>query len=123
MGLNTHDLMGEQERERRERLETEKRTISFAGNPLDARAAAFARSLIDLADDKMSDGEWLTRSRRRFSLAEQAIRKKSRSGQGGGQGGGGRRSARTTEEIRSAMGFLCEISRAASSRRSTGSGT
>ena len=106
LGLDPDDLMGEQERERerREQLEAEKRTIRFAGTPLDTRAEAFARSLIDLADDRMADGEWLTRSRRRFSLAEQAIREKSRSGKGGGR----RRSARTTEEMRSAMGFASE---------------
>lgn len=110
LSLDPNDLMGEQERERerREQLEAEKRTISFAGTPLDTRAEAFARSLIDLADDRMSDGEWLTRSRRRFSLEEQAIRERSQSGQGSGKGGGRRRSARTTEEMRSAMGFASE---------------
>ncbi len=109
LGLDPDDLDGEleRERERQERKEAEKRTISFAGTPLDTRRENFARSLVDLADVGMTDGDWLTRSRRRFSLAEQAARKSPKAGSGG-KGGGRRRSTRVTEEVRSAMGFASE---------------
>ncbi len=109
LGLDPDDLNGEldRERERQERKEAEKRTIRFANTPLDTRKENFARSLVDLADARMSDRDWLTRSRRRFSLAEQAARESRKAG-GGGKGGGRRRSTRVTEEVRSAMGFASE---------------
>lgn len=109
LGLDPDDLDGERERERerQERKEAEKRTISFAEIQLDTRRDDFARSLVDIADDRMSDGDWLTRSRRRFSLAEQVERERRGAG-GTGKGGGRRRSTRVTEEVRSAMGFASE---------------
>ncbi|WP_370285845.1 sacsin N-terminal ATP-binding-like domain-containing protein [Pseudooceanicola nanhaiensis] len=108
LGLDPDDLDGQldRNRERRERMEAEKRPISFAGTSLDTRKENFAKMLADLADGSMSDGDWLTRSRRRFTLAEQAARDRHLAG--GGKGGGRRRSTRVTEEIRSAMGFASE---------------
>jgi anti-sigma regulatory factor (Ser/Thr protein kinase) len=109
LGLDPDDLDGEldRERQRRERKEAEKRTISFADTLLDTRKGNFAAALVDLADMHMSDGDWLTRSRRRFSLAEQAANGGHKTG-GGSNGGGRPRSTRVTEEVRSAMGFASE---------------
>ena len=109
LGLDPEDITGKLdfERKQQELKEAVKRTIKFAGIPLDTRDEDFARSLVDLADTRMCDGDWLTRSRRRFTLAEQASRD-ARKPRGGGKGGGRRRSLRATEEVRSAMGFASE---------------
>jgi hypothetical protein len=109
LGLDPDDLDGALDRKRalQERKEAEKRTISFADTPLDTRKENFARSLVVLADAQMSDGGWLTRSRRRFSLTEQASRKAREAG-GGAKGAGRRRALRVSEEVRSAMGFAGE---------------
>ena len=55
----------------------------------------------------MSNGDWLTRSRRRFSMAEQTAHEGRKAGSGG-KSGGRRRLTRATEEVRSAMGFASE---------------
>lgn len=109
LGLDPDDLDGatERERQRLEKREAEKRTIKFAGVPLDTRNQDFTKALVDLAQDQMSDGDWLTRSRRRISLKEQAMRS-ARTKSGKGAGGGPRQSARVSEEVRSAMGFASE---------------
>src|SRR3546814_18252478 len=88
LGLDPNDLDGERERERerRARKEAEKRTINFANTPLDTRREDFERSLVAIADDRMSDGDWLTRSRPRFSLSEQHASAPRKNG--GGKGGG-----------------------------------
>ena len=107
--LNPDDLEGQRDRERRrqERQETEKRSISFAGTSLDTRRENFAKSLVDLANGCMSDSDWLSRSRRRFTLAEQAEGDRRRAA-GGGKKGGRRRTTRVTEDVRSAMGLASE---------------
>jgi len=109
LGLNPDDLNGELEREieRQQRKEAEKRTINFAGTPMDTRKENFARSLLELANGYMTNGDWLTRSRRRFSLTVQAANEGRKSGSGG-KGGGRRRQKRATEEVRSAMGLASE---------------
>ncbi|VWX57305.1 sacsin N-terminal ATP-binding-like domain-containing protein [Sphingorhabdus sp. 109] len=109
LGLNPDDLDGELERERQrqERNEAEKRTIKFADVSLDTRNQDFARLLVDLADDRMLNGDWLKRSRSRFSLTEQSERVARKAVRGGGNSGR-RRSKRVTEDIRSAMGFASE---------------
>lgn len=107
--LDPEDLLGEKKRdeERREEAEVIKRTITFADHPLDTHSKEFAQTLVALADDLMSDGEWLTRSRRRFDLAEQAI-SDTRGGGGSGKGGKRRRTERVSEDLKSAMGFASE---------------
>lgn len=107
--LKPDDLEGQRDRERRrqERQETEKRSISFAGTSLDTRRENFAKSLVDLANGCMSDSDWLSRSRRRFTLAEQAEGDRRRAA-GGGKNGGRRRTTRVTEDVRSAMGLASE---------------
>lgn len=109
LGLKPDDLDGQRDRERRrqERQEAEKRSISFAGTSLDTRREDFAKSLVDLANGCMSDSDWLSRSRRRFTLAEQAEGDR-RKAAGGGKVGGRRRTTRVTEDVRSAMGFASE---------------
>ncbi|WP_434033350.1 sacsin N-terminal ATP-binding-like domain-containing protein [Cupriavidus sp. a3] len=109
LGLDPEDLLGEKKREdeRREQAELAKRTITFADRPLDTRSKEFAQNLIVLADAQMADGAWLTRSRRRFNLAEQAISDKGGGGTGG-QGGKRRRTERVSEDLKWAMGFASE---------------
>lgn len=110
LGLDPNDLIGEKKREqdRKEQAEVIRRTIRFADVPLDTRSDAFAQSLIALADAQMADGVWLTRSRRRITLAEQASSEKGRGGGLGGKGGKRRRPERLTGDIKSAMGFASE---------------
>src|SRR3546814_18757921 len=83
LGLDPNDLDGERERERerRARKEAEKRTINFANTPLDTRREDFASSLVAIAADRMSDGDWPTPSRRRFSLTDQTAREQRKLGQ------------------------------------------
>src|SRR3546814_18761053 len=76
LGLDPNDLDGERERERerRARKEAEKRTINFANTPLDTRREDFARSLVAIAEHRLSDGDWLPPPRRRFTTREQIER-------------------------------------------------
>jgi hypothetical protein len=109
LGLDPDDLDGEsrREREHKEKIETEKRTIQFSGMPLDTRASDFAARLTELASARMADGEWLTRSRRKFSLAEQARSAPRGAGQGG-KGGKRPRPERLNDDVKAAMGFASE---------------
>jgi hypothetical protein len=109
LGLDPEDLDGEKERERerREKADASRRTISFADTPLDTRAKGFAQNLIELANQQMVDGSWLSRSRRKFSLAEQ-VQSDGRRGGAGGPGGKRRRSERVSDDVKSAMGFASE---------------
>jgi hypothetical protein len=109
LGLDPEDLDGEKERERerREKAEASRRTIRFAEVGLDTRAKEFAQRLVDLADAQMTDGAWLTRSRRKFSLTEQ-VQSDPRRGGSGGKGGKRRRTERVTDDVKSAMGFASE---------------
>ncbi|MEJ8852326.1 sacsin N-terminal ATP-binding-like domain-containing protein [Variovorax rhizosphaerae] len=110
LGLDPSDLLGERKREqeRREQGEVARRSITFADSLLDTRSKTFVQSLVALAQAQMVDGAWLTRSRRRFKLAEQA----QPEGRGGGapRGKGGKRSQneRLPEDVRAAMGFASE---------------
>ncbi|RWC87656.1 MAG: DUF3883 domain-containing protein [Mesorhizobium sp.] len=109
LGLDPEDLLGEKkrEKERNEQAEITRRTITFADRPLDTRSKEFAQSLIALADARMADGAWLTRSRKRFNLAEQ-VQPDRRGGGTGGKGGKRRRAERVSEDVKSAMGFASE---------------
>ncbi|MFL6846315.1 MAG: sacsin N-terminal ATP-binding-like domain-containing protein [Allosphingosinicella sp.] len=109
LGLDPDDLHGEKRREqdRRQQAEIDRRTIKFADVPLDTRAKEFAQRLTELADAKMTDGGWLTRSRRKFSLVEQ-LQSDPRRGGPGGKGGKRRRLERVTDDVKSAMGFASE---------------
>ena len=109
LSLDPDDLDGEQERERerREKKAAERRTILFGDVPLDTCKDEFARALADLADARMRDGDWLTRSRRRFVLTEQTAATPRPNNPG--RGGTGRpRTRRITDDVRSAMGFASE---------------
>lgn len=109
LGLDPNDLLGEKEREqeRRVRAEADKRSIKFGDVSLDTGSAQFAQILAELAEGGMSNGEWLTRSRRKFSLREQT-QSDSRRGGPGGKAGKQRRQERLTEGVKSAMGFASE---------------
>ena len=110
LGLDPDDLRGEKQREqdRRDQAEADRRTIKFADTPLDTRSKDFAQRLTELADATMTDGNWLTRSRRKFSLVEQAQADPRRGGPGG-KGGKRRRVERVTDDVKSAMGFASEF--------------
>ncbi|MBD9561081.1 sacsin N-terminal ATP-binding-like domain-containing protein [Ensifer sp. ENS03] len=109
LGLDPDDLLGakKREQERLEQAEVSRRTVRFAGSPLDTRSKDFAQTLIALADAQMKDNAWLTRSRRRFNLAEQASPDR-RNGGPGGKSGKRRRHERVSEDVKSAMGFASE---------------
>lgn len=109
LGLDPEDLLGEKKREdeRKEKAEVTKRSIIFADRALDTHSKDFAQTLVALADAVMADGEWLTRSRRRFQLAEQAI-SDGRGGSASGKGGKRRRTEWVSEDLKSAMGFASE---------------
>lgn len=110
LGLDPADLLGQKKRDReqREQAEITRRSIAFADNQLDTRAATFAQSLVTLAQAQMADGAWLTRSRRRFKLVEQAQPDGRGSSGSGGRGGQGRRNERLPDDVRTAMGFASE---------------
>lgn len=113
LGLDPSDLLGEKKREqeRREQSEVARRSITFANSLLDTRSKTFVQSLVALAQAQMVDGAWLTRSRRRFKLAEQAQPEGRGSvGSGGKSGKSGKRSQneRLPDDVRIAMGFASE---------------
>lgn len=110
LGLDPSDLLGEskREQERREQEEVARRTIAFADSSLDTRSREFAQSLVALAETHMADGAWLTRSRRRVNLAEQAEPEGRGSGGSRGKSEKRQRKDRLPDDIRSAMGFASE---------------
>ncbi|MFN3302150.1 MAG: sacsin N-terminal ATP-binding-like domain-containing protein [Roseateles sp.] len=111
LGLDPSDLLGQKKREQaqREQAEIARRSIDFGDNQLDTRAPHFAQGLVAIAQAQMADGEWLTRSRRRFKLVEQAQPDgRGGGGGGGGRGGQGRRNEGLPDDVRRAMGFASE---------------
>jgi hypothetical protein len=120
LGLDPDDLRGEKQREqdRKDQVEAERRTISFGSIPLDTRAREFARSLTDLAEASMADGEWLTRSRRRFNLVEQA-QSETRRGEQAARAAGDDDPSGSPRTLNPRWGSQASTSQAASWRRST----
>lgn len=110
LGLDPDDLLGEKRRaeERRAEEARRRRLISFANIELDTGAKDFAVRLIEIAEAQMTDGLWLKRSRRRFTLAEMPKSDPSKPGGPGGHGGKRRRSERITEDTKTAMGMASE---------------
>ncbi|MEJ1129083.1 DUF3883 domain-containing protein [Variovorax sp. CCNWLW225] len=110
LNLDPSDLLGEKKREqeRREQGEVARRSITFADSLLDTRSKAFVQSLVALAQAHMADGAWLTRSRRRFKLAEQAQAERRGGGGSGGKSGKRSQNERPTDDVRIAMGFASE---------------
>jgi len=108
--LDPDDLLGEKRRaeERRAEEARSRRLISFANIELDTGAKDFATRLIEIAEAQMTDGQWLKRSRRRFTLAEMLKSDPSKSGGPGGRGGRRPRNDRVTEDTKTAMGIASE---------------
>ena len=83
-----------------------RRSIAFAGVDLDTHGSDFAKHLIDLAQQHMTDDAWLTRSRKRFTLVEMAQAARRTDGDSGGSGG--RRHERLSDATKIAMGLANE---------------
>ena len=108
LGLDPDDLLGEERRaaEAREDDARRRRSIAFAGVALDTHGSDFAERLVGLAQQHMSDDAWLTRSRKRFTLAEMAQVAARSDGSSGGSGG--RRRERLSDDTKTAMGLASE---------------
>ncbi|MBS3024446.1 sacsin N-terminal ATP-binding-like domain-containing protein [Acidiphilium multivorum] len=110
LGIDPDDLLGEQRRadEAREADARRRRSIRFSGIELDTHASDFAQRLVAIAQASMEDGEWLTRSRKRFSLSKLLPTNARGTGAGAGGSGGRRRSDRLSEDTKTAMGLASE---------------
>lgn len=108
LGLDPEDLLGEERRavQAREDDARRRRSIAFAGVDLDTHGSDFAERLIDLAQQHMTDDAWLTRSRKRFTLAAMVQAARRTNGDSGGSGG--RRRERLSDDTKIAMGLASE---------------
>lgn len=112
LGLTRDDFLQEERlRESiRQEKEIEKRSIRFAGTPLDTGDPRFVENIQDLAAGFLGNDEsWFERSRQRTRLVEFEDPEKPRHGGGNGNGGTTRKRERQlTDTQRQPMGLVSE---------------
>jgi hypothetical protein len=110
LDLTEADLHHEEReaREARRKAEVEKRTIKFAGTPLDTGSADFTTLFEQLADAALTqEPGWYGRSRApRLAVQEQAEGERKRTSSGGGKGQDWRN--QPPDAVRTAMGIASE---------------
>lgn len=110
LGLTDADLQHEEReaRDARRKAEIARRTIEFAGKPLDTGSADFAIIFEQLADTALAKGsEWFSRSRPpRLTLQEQSGEERRRTGTRSGKGGEWRN--QPPDAVLKAMGVASE---------------